>query len=138
MDRISASERPSLSTSVLEQHERHSVLRAACATVANCAGVLNPSAAMAMFVPRLSTGFNRSCSAGVDGGIAAALGATLVAPARAAAARGAPPGVAAGGSCSIRRVRPPHAESVTDRFNAQRHGADEAGGKKCCFAYRHC
>ena len=46
-----------------------SVLRAACATVANCSASRKPCAAISIFAPRFSTGLRRAWSAGSVAGL---------------------------------------------------------------------
>src|SRR6187549_3565087 len=66
-----------------------SVLRDACATVANCSALVKPSAATSIFAPERSTRFRRACNSGVDAGIAATAGAASARSVRSARFTGA-------------------------------------------------
>src|SRR5262245_48971970 len=65
----SASVRPSFRTRCFRTMNGTLVLRAACATVANCSALSNPAAATSMRAPRLRTGLSRSCNRGSDAAI---------------------------------------------------------------------
>jgi hypothetical protein len=60
------------------------VLRAACATAANCSAVSKSSAAIPMSAPLLSSGFSRTWSAGAAAGIVGVVTEAVAAGASAA------------------------------------------------------
>jgi hypothetical protein len=104
------------------------VLRAACASVANCSALVKPSTASGSFVPRASTGFMRACSSGADTGIVitslgAASGAGVLTAARPDAARatrstrlGLAGAAGAAGSATVWVVTAAGAETGASRF----------------------